>query len=64
MVMSGFGALRWILLILLIAFTALMVFAIALGASAGVPLMGFHAAFAISGVFAAVVLVLALARVR
>ena len=44
--------------------TALMVFAIALGASAGVPLMGFHAAFAISGVFAAVVLVLALARVR
>lgn len=44
--------------------TALMVFAIALGTSAGASLMGFHAAFAISGVFAVVVLVLALARVR
>ena len=44
--------------------TALMVFAIALGASAGASLMGFHAAFAISGVFAVLVLVLALARVR
>lgn len=44
--------------------TALMVFAIAAGASAGMSLVGFHAAFAISGFFAVIVLGLAVARIR
>lgn len=44
--------------------TALMVFAIALGASAGLPLMGYHAAFALSGAFALVALAIAVVRIR
>ena len=44
--------------------TALMVFAIALGASMGLPLAGYHAAFALSGVFALATLAIAVVRIR